>query len=488
MKIGIIGAGIAGLAAAIRMACDGHEVTVFEAMPHPGGKLSEIKIDGFRFDAGPSLFTMPQYVDELFALAGKNPRDYFQYQKLETVCHYFWEDGTYLAAHADKEKFAQRVSQTFQIPEKSILDLLESSRQKYDLTGRIFLENSLHLPKTWLTKEVFKALGKIHKLDIFSSMHRVNSRHLSDPKLVQFFNRYATYNGSDPYKAPGILNIIPHFEFHFGSWFPEGGMYSITKAIYRLAKEKGVHFYFEQKVDEIFYEKNKVKGLRCGKDRYPFDLVISNMDMYFTYQKLLPKIKAPRLSMKQEKSSSALIFYWGIQGQFPTLDLHNILFSEDYKTEFAHLAKGDISDDPTIYINISQKYQQDDAPQNCENWFTMINVPYNNGQDWDKLIAKARANMIRKINRVLHTDLEALIVCERQLDPRSIESKTASHLGALYGSSSNNQMAAFMRHANFSNRLKGLYFCGGSVHPGGGIPLCLLSAKIVAGLVGRKHV
>jgi phytoene dehydrogenase-like protein len=183
--------------------------------------------------------------------------------------------------------------------------------------------------------------------------------------------------------------------------------------------------------------------------------------------------------LRQPKSTSALIFYWGIRQSFPELDLHNILFSQDYQKEFNALDAGTIDDDPTVYINITSKYHAPDAPEGCENWFTMINVPYNNNQDWDALIATARKNIVTKINRVLNTDIESLLVCEQILDPRSIESKTQSHLGALYGTSSNNRMAAFLRHANFSSRIRNLYFCGGSVHPGGGIPLCLLSAKIV---------
>jgi phytoene dehydrogenase-like protein len=203
------------------------------------------------------------------------------------------------------------------------------------------------------------------------------------------------------------------------------------------------------------------------------------MDIFFTYRKLLPDQPHPERILKQEKSTSALIFYWGIGQRFPELGLHNILFSDDYEHEFNCLSSGTITEDPTVYINISQKCDPDDAPAGMENWFTMINVPYDSGQDWDRLIKEARANMLKKISRILGTEIEPLIQTEAVLEPRTIESKTASHLGALYGTSSNDRMAAFMRHPNFSNKIKDLYFCGGSVHPGGGIPLALLSARIV---------
>ena len=187
-------------------------------------------------------------------------------------------------------------------------------------------------------------------------------------------------------------------------------------------------------------------------------------------------------------SSSALIFYWGIKQEFPELDLHNIFFSNDYAGEFkAIFEEKSLMDDPTVYVNITSKLSKADAPAGCENWFVMINVPCNDGQDWDDLIAKARVHIISKLNRLLDCDIESLIEEEAILEPRTIESKTSSYKGALYGTSSNSRMAAFFRHPNFSRKIKDLYFCGGSVHPGGGIPLALSSAKIVGDLIAEEH-
>jgi phytoene desaturase len=220
----------------------------------------------------------------------------------------------------------------------------------------------------------------------------------------------------------------------------------------------------------------------------PADVVVSNMDVWFTYQKLLSGHPAihPKKILSQERSSSALIFYWSIKKQFPELDLHNIFFSAGYKAEFNHIwQKQSIYNDPTVYLNISSKMQPGDAPEGCENWFVMINVPANKGQDWDTLIKEARTNILQKLSRILKTNIAELIVSESILDPRSIESRTSSYQGSIYGTSSNSRFAAFLRHANRSSQIKNLYFCGGSVHPGGGIPLCLLSAKIVSGWVPK---
>jgi phytoene desaturase len=320
---------------------------------------------------------------------------------------------------------------------------------------------------------------KIPTLDLFTTMNAVNERGLRHPKLVQLFNRFATYNGSNPYKAPGLLTIIPHFEHRIGAFYPKGGMHSITKAIYELALVKGVRFHFNHLVEEIIVEQGQAKGLRLNGQVRQYDRIISNMDVFFTYRNLLSGQKQPERILRQQKSTSALIFYWGIKKQFPELGLHNIFFSDDYRSEFNCLEEGKIFEDPTVYVNITQKYSPQDAPEGCENWFTMINVPFNSGQDWDALIQISRRRIIQKLSRILGADVESLIECEEVLEPRAIESKTRSHLGALYGTSSNNRMAAFLRHANFSNRIGNLYFCGGSVHPGGGIPLALLSAKIV---------
>ncbi len=482
----IIGAGIAGIATAIRLAVQGHQVEVFEANGYPGGKLSEFEKDGFRFDAGPSLFTMPQYVDELFTLAGKNPTDFFGYQKLDKVCQYFYEDGTKLNAFADAGKFAKEVNIVTGEPISSVKKYLANSANIYNITNHVFLERSLHRIKTFLRRDTIRSIFGFPQIDAFRTMHKANEGFFKDDRMVQFYDRYATYNGSNPYAAPATLNVIPHLEQHYGAYFPKGGMYSITCSLVELAESLGAKFHYNSPVDEVVLDGGKATGIKVKGDIIKGDTIVSNMDVWFTYYRLLkayPKL-FPKKILSQERSSSALIFYWGINKQFPGLDLHNIFFSTDYKAEFDHIWQDkDIFHDPTIYLNISSKYKTDDAPDGCENWFTMINVPANTGQDWDALIAKARENILKKLTRILGDDIGSLIISESILDPLGIESKTSSYQGSLYGTSSNSQFAAFLRHANKSSKIKNLYFCGGSVHPGGGIPLCLLSAKIVSGWI-----
>lgn len=478
----IIGAGIAGIASAIRLAVKGYKVDVYEANSYPGGKLTEFEQQGYRFDAGPSLFTMPQYVDELFTLAGKHPRDYFNYQKLDTLCNYFYEDGTRLSTYSDTEPTAQEIAKNTGIAAATVLKHAKKSSDIYNITNHVFLERSLHRLKTYLRWDTVLSILRLPQIDAGRSVHKANKSFFNDERVVQLFDRYATYNGSNPYLAPATLNVIPHLELHFGAYFPDGGMYSITTALVKLAEDLGVVFHYNSPVQQIIIEGNVAKSVRINNAEIDADIIVSNMDVWFTYHKLLsdkPKLH-PKKILSQQRSSSALIFYWGINRQFAQLDLHNIFFSANYSAEFNHIwQQKDVYTDPTIYLNISSKYKPGDVPAGHENWFVMINVPANEGQDWDTLINHARANIITKLSRLLGEDIAALIQCESILDPRSIESRTSSYQGSLYGTSSNSRFAAFLRHANKSSKINNLYFCGGSVHPGGGIPLCLLSAKIV---------
>jgi phytoene desaturase len=489
----IIGSGIAGLAAACRLRTTGFKVLVIEANSYPGGKLTEIRKQGYRFDAGPSLFTMPQFLDDVFTNAGRNPRDYYNFEKLDISCEYFYDDSTRITAYADVNRFAKEIETKLTVAGDSVIEYLQKAEHIYSSAAHIFLENSLQKAKTWLSRSVVKAIPQIPKLGLFETMHKRNERLLHEKHLVQLFDRYATYNGSDPYQAPGILTSIPHLEFNVGTFFPQGGMHSITQALYKLAVDLGVEFKFNTRALEIITTGNRVTGVKTQTDHVPADVVVSNMDVYPTYQKLLPNAKTPAKILSQERSSSALIFYWGIKQEFTELDLHNIFFAKEYKQEFEALFKTHtLYHDPTVYINITSKFCKTDAPVNSENWFVMINVPANVGQDWDNLIEKARKSIIEKLNRLLGIHLESLIETEEILDPRSIETRTSSYQGSLYGTSSNNKFAAFLRHPNFSKTYQNLFFCGGSAHPGGGIPLCLQSGRITSNLIieqfGKKSV
>lgn len=485
----IIGAGIGGLASAIRLAVLGFEVEVFEKNSYVGGKLSHFTLGEYIFDAGPSLFTQPENIEELFALAKEPIADYFEYKAQPVSCKYFFDDGVIVNAYTEIDKFAKELENALGEDGNKLKHYLNQSARTYNDIGSIFLNYSLHKSATLLKAPIKKALKAVKAAFLFKTLHQVNEASFISAKTVQIFDRYATFNGSNPYKAPGMLSLIPHLDNNIGTFYPKGGMISITKALYQLAVKKGVKFHTDSPVSQIITEGNTVKGVVVNGQTERADVVVSNMDVYFTYKKLLNDAVRAKKILRQERSSSAFIFYWGINKSFSELELHNIFFATDYKAEFDSLFNTKILyEDPTVYINITSKCEPGlQAPLGKENWFVMVNAPANVGQDWMEYKDLYRKLIIDKLNKVLKTNMEEFIEAEEVLTPETIESKTASYMGSLYGTSSNGKMAAFLRHPNFTNDLKGLYFVGGSVHPGGGIPLCLQSAKIMSEIVRKDY-
>lgn len=479
-EVAIIGSGIAGLATSIRLALKDYNVSVFEANSYLGGKLSSIKKEGFTFDAGPSLFTAPENIEALFSLAKKDITSYFTYHDLNESCRYFFANGKKIVAKKSIEAFADEAEKVFGEPAENTKKYLQNSKKAYQNIGKLFLDFPLDL--SLITKsETYKALFSVKFPYIANSLNSYNESSFKTPEMIQLFNRFATYNGSNPYKAPAMLSMISSLEQSQGTFYPDGGMISITKALVQLAKDIGVKFHLNSKVDKIQTLKDTVTGVLVNGKKYEADIVVSNMDIYYSYKNLLSDKKFADKVLKQERSSSAFIFYWGIDTTFSDLDLHNIFFSEDYKKEFQQIFDESIlPDEPTIYLNITSKFDKSHAPDNSENWFVMVNAPAHNEHNWEEQKERVKKFIIKQINKQLNTNIENHIVVEDTLSPLNIQEKTASYMGSLYGTSSNSKMAAFFRQQNRSKHYKNLYFCGGSVHPGGGIPLCFKSAKLVA--------
>ncbi len=479
-KVAIIGSGIAGLATSIRLALKDYDVSVFEANTYLGGKLSSIEKEGFTFDTGPSLFTAPENIEALFSLAKKDITNYFTYRDLDESCRYFFANGKKIIAKKNVEAFANEAEKVFGEPADNIKKYLQNSNKAYQNIGELFLD--FPLDSSLITKsETYKALFSVKFPYITKSLNSYNESSFKTPEMIQLFNRFATYNGSNPYKAPAMLSMISSLEQSQGTFYPNGGMISIIKALVQLAKEIGVKFHTNSKVEKIETFKNTVTGVLVNGKKYEADIVVSNMDIYYTYKNLLSDNKFAHKVLKQERSSSAFIFYWGIDTTFSELGLHNIFFSEDYKKEFQHIFEESIlPDEPTVYVNVTSKFDKNQAPNNSENWFVMVNAPAHNDHNWEEQKEKIKRFIIKQLNKQLNTNLEDHIVVEETLSPLNIQEKTASFMGSLYGTSSNSKMAAFFRQQNRSKHYKNLHFCGGSVHPGGGIPLCFKCAKLVA--------
>ena len=390
----IIGSGVAGLAAAVRLGAAGFKVTVVEANNYVGGKLTTQQLGRYRFDMGPSVFTLPNLVEELTEIS-KIKDEKFEYLHLDKICNYFYEDGTSLIAYTDKEKFATEVASKLGETKQSIYDQLKYSATAYELTADLFMHRSLHKLSNFLNLKTAKAILNIGKLKMGKTMNEVNKDRFKNPKTVQLFNRFATYNGSNPYQAPAIINIIAHLEHNIGAFAPKGGMHDITIHLYNLSLKLGVEYKMNTRVLQIKTENDIAVGVNTSNGEIKADIVVSDADIKHVYTKLLDKKYYPTKILEQEKSLSALIFYWGIKKEFKELSLHNILFSANGEEEFK-IVFGEKKPyhDPTTYINITSKVTPADAPEGCENWFVMINVPHNASGEPIQYVQETRKNII----------------------------------------------------------------------------------------------
>ena len=482
----IIGSGIAGLSCAARLAAAGWSVDVFEKNGYAGGKLGLLKKEGYTFDTGPSLFTQPYLLEELFSDCGKNIAHYFSYRALDEGTQYFWPDGTRL--HAHPARLSDELTKAG-IPHSpgGLRQYLRDAADLYEHVGRIFLDEPIHEWKTWLQKSILTALAHTKRRHLTQSLHTYNRAALRHPKLVQLFDRLATYNGSDPYRCPAMLMQIAHLEYDETVGYPEGGMASIPRAMQSLCEDLGVRFHFDAAVERIVVQDRRAVGVEVDGKRLLAGTIVSAGDVYYTYAHLLEDARKAAAIKKQERSTSGVVFYWGVRASFPELRLHNIFFSEDYAKEFADLRAGSLPTDPTVYVNITSKMEPHHAPAGCENWFVLVNAPAGAVNDEKRIVnndpagmMKLRDIVVRKISKALKVDVAPLIASEDILDPAGIDAQSGSYLSALYGTASNTAMAAFNRHPNRSRKYPGLFFCGGTVHPGGGIPLCLRSGRLAA--------
>jgi phytoene desaturase len=488
-KVAVVGAGLGGLSAAIRLAHAGYAVDLYDRQSMVGGKAGTKRSRGFRFDTGPSLLTMPPVFRQLFGEVGRKLEDHLEFIPLSPICHYFYPDETVLYSYGDIERFGQEITAKTLDDTEALARYLDYSRRIYDNTAQLFLWSSLHELSSYIKVFSLRSLLNLGAIDAFRSMDAANRSFFKDPRMVQLFDRYATYNGSSPYRVPATLNIIPYVEYGLGAYAVGGGIYAIPAALGRLAESLGVKMVLDTRVEKILHRNRRIRGIRVQGEKLAYDVVVSNADVLRTYEDLLedPGARLARRYRALEPSSSGLVFLWGLKESNPELGVNNIFFSGDYPGEFRELFVERVCPaDPTVYVNITSKVTPQDAPKNGENWFVLINAPCNMGQDWSAEVAASRERILSRLERALGRSVKGAIVTEEVMSPPDIERNTGSRLGSLYGISSNTSMAAFLRHPNRSRRYRGLYFCGGSVHPGGGMPLAVLSGKIASDLI-RRH-
>lgn len=488
MKIVIIGAGIGGLSAAIRLAAQGQNVAIVEKNPQVGGKMYEINADGFRWDTGPSVITMRHVFEDLFSAAGRRMEDYLTLLPVDPLTRYFYPDGSVLDAHRDLDAMLRQITQIDGHDAVGYQAYLAYVERIHRITGPVFIYDK---PPT-LASFARVPVPDWFRVDAFRTMQQAIEGFVQSPKLRQLLGRFATYVGGSPYLAPATLNVIAHVELNGGVWYPQGGIYSIAQALERLARELGVELRLGCGVERIMVEGGRAQGVQlAGRETIRADAMISNVDTAMTYQHLLREA-VPAARQRQmtnyDPSCSGFVMLLGVEGTHKQLAHHNIFFSRDYRREFARIFRdGVMPDDPTIYLAITSKTDPSHAPDGCENWFVLVNAPpLSEKWNWNEQTDRYRDLVLAQLAE-RGFDVRGKIRHETLLTPHDLERMSGAYRGALYGMSPNDRFSAFRRPHNRSKDVRGLYFAGGTTHPGGGVPMVMLSGKVAAEMLLQDH-
>ena len=476
-RIAVLGAGVAGLATAIRLAKHGHKVQIYEKNSLVGGKVGLVGTKGFRWDSGPSFFTDPDELLDVFG-SDNDRRQLFDYYELDEACRYFYEDGTVLRGYDTPENIALELERCFSERPSDIIAFLKEGSSILQGSGKLFTDHEWSLSKLARFTSLRKLFAQNPAL-VFRAMHSNHTRRFSNPKTVAFFDRFATYNGSNPYKAPALFSSLPALEHAGGAYQPKGGMRAIIDSLYTYALRLGVSIHCESEAYP-FIRDGECRGIEHNGQKKRFEYVVTAGDIISVLDKV--DTKRAELLKKREHSASAYVLYLGVKQPKKEIYLHNILFSSDYERECHELwQERRVPDEPTIYINNTSYLEASHAPAGHQNWFVMINVPPKLD---DTALEGVRDKILARISSVLGENVEEKIIAEAtSLTPMRLYQQYNSYMGSIYGLASNSFRGAFLRPKN-KDIIPGLYHVGVTVHPGGGIPLALRSARIVSEQIG----
>ncbi|HKK25804.1 MAG TPA: phytoene desaturase family protein [Gracilimonas sp.] len=488
MKVAVIGAGIGGMSIAGILASRGHIVEVYEKNETIGGKMNEIRAEGFRFDTGPSLLTMPYLLEKFFNECGEDIEDHLELIPLDPVCKYFYQDGIVFNNFEDRQDTMKEIRSFSKDDAESYSEFLDHAADLYEKTADAFIFNPLYSLKDLRKLDLFSFFG----IDAFSSVADKVDEKFESEYLRKFFKRFTTYNGSSPYQAPATLNVIPHVELNQGGFYVKGGMYKVAESLFNVAVKNGVSFHFNSSVTSIVVKDGNASGLGVSDGRkINADLVVANSDATETIANLIPdedirsskKIKATSI----EPSCSGFVMLLGIENHYEQLVHHNIFFSEDYEYEFEQIFKEKVMpEDPTIYIANTSFSDPSHAPENGSNLFILVNAPYlSDSYNWDAQTVRYGDKIIDVLEARGLKGLSDHIHYREHITPKDFYTKYLSNKGSIYGTSSNNLFSAFVRPRNKSRDIGKLYLVGGSTHPGGGIPLVVQSAFNALKLIER---
>lgn len=475
----VVGGGVGGIMTAIRLAAAGRHTVVFERNHELGGKLTSRQRDGFTFDTGPSLLTLPSLIDDVFQLAGTSLDNEVTLQRLDPSFRYFWPDASTVTFRDQPIATAEALEALSPGSGAEYLALLARARTIWQVSERTFFAGDMASPLSLLRR--MQSPRDFRRIDAFRTLQSRGKRAFEDPRLQQWLGRYATYSGSDPARAPATLACIAAVEADFGSWYVRGGLGALRDAMVRVAQRVGVEFRVGSEVVAIESTRRQVTGLRLVDEAVVAPVVVVNADAEHVYRDLLPHAKRLRSVQHTERSTSGIAVLVGVEGRTPLIGHHNVWFSHDYRREFADLRAGRVPTEPTIYGCVSSVTDASQAPTNCENWFLLINTPADTS-----ISASDHGPWLLDRLASAGPDLRGRARFAEVIGPHDIAMRYRSPGGAIYGTSSNGRNGAFRRPAMRGPR-KGLYLVGGATHPGGGLPLVTMSARMVSQLILRSY-
>lgn len=478
----VIGAGLGGLSAAISLATEGFSVDLLEKNDKVGGKLNVLKKDGFTFDLGPSILTMPHIFRQLFERAGKNMDDYVTIESVEPHWRNFFEDASTLDLSSDPARMKQQLDKLGPNTAREFEQFLAYSKRLCEVTEEGYFAQGLD--SFWELLRHYGPVKSLQEFDVFRSMDQGVRRFIKDPKLVDVLNYFIKYVGSSPYDAPALMNLLPYIQFGYGLWYIKGGMYGMAQGLQKLALELGVNIRVNAEVAEIQHDAGRASAVRLTDDSVIVaDIIVSNMEVIPAYQTLLKdQDKEIRRIEKFAPSCSGLVLHLGVDRIYPQLAHHNFFYSDHPREHFkAIFHEHRLSEDPTIYLVAPCKSDPSQAPAGCEIIKILPHIPHLDPEHplQPDDYAAMRERVLLKLERMGLTDLRKHIVCEESWTPVDIQERYYSNQGSIYGVVADRFKNLGFKNAQRSKVLKNLYFVGGSVNPGGGMPMVTLSGQLV---------
>jgi len=490
VKVAVVGGGLGGLAAACTLAARGCRVSLFEANAELGGKAVVLEDEGFRFDMGPTIVTVPQVLHRIFGEAGRRLEDYIELVRLDPQWRCFFEDGSTLDLVEDTETMAASLeSYAGSATAAGYRRFMQTARELHRISDRYFFWKSVEgIRDTLRLGETLKAstLRELKALRMGQSVAGTIRRAVPDARVAQMLDHYTQYVGSSPYGSPAVLCGIANMQAEHGVWYPIGGTRAVPEALIRLATELGVELNTSSPVARIVTDGQATSGIELADGRrVDADAVVSNMDTVRTYRELIGGTSAQRFLSRRryEPACSGVVLYLGLAERYPHLLHHNFVFSRDPKAEFdAIYRRGQPAADPTCYLAAPAATEAAVAPAGGEALYVLVHTPYlRPGQDWRAMFPAYRDRIIDKLRTCAGLDdIEDRIVTEAALTPQDIHDRYRVLNGAIYGLASHGRVLGAFKPGNRSRDIDGLYLAGGSAHPGPGMPMALMSGWIAA--------